>query len=271
VIYDLVMLRDELDVLAMRCEHLERAQVRHVVVEASVTHRGEPKPFHFARNLARFARWRERIIYRPVTFLPDSPDPWMREHVQRDAAWPLPCAHEPEDLVLIADVDEIPDTEALAQAERMLAVGPAPQPWPAVTLEMTLCIFAVDWLRAAPQRTSVITTAGYLSGNSLLPSAVRDQRDHYEVIPDGGWHFTWLGGPEAIAEKLAAHCHTEKDGPIASGLAAGELYEKGIHFDGKEQLIPATVDSRWPACIAERRCPDVWFRPRSLPSRFIRS
>ena len=44
------MFRDELDMLECRLRELEDVVYRHVLVEAPVTHRGDPKPLYYAEN-----------------------------------------------------------------------------------------------------------------------------------------------------------------------------------------------------------------------------
>jgi hypothetical protein len=86
-----------------------------------------------------------------------------------------------------------------------------------------------------------------------------------------GWHFTWLGGPEAIRRKAGQFCHLELQEMILAGNDAGEWYEQGWTWHGLGpyppprrafRLDPVEVDESWPAYIRERRCPDSWFRPR---------
>jgi hypothetical protein len=115
-VWDCIMLRDELDMLECRLAELEDPVYRHVIVEAPVTHRGDPKPLWYADNQERYARWADRIIHVIADDLPDSDDPWVREHAQRDAAWQavLDAGATDDDIVYITDVDEILSPEALA-------------------------------------------------------------------------------------------------------------------------------------------------------------
>ena len=88
------------------------------------------------------------------------------------------------------------------------------------------------------------------------------------MILDGGWHFSWIGGPEAVREKLeTATCHTELLGtPEGDLIASGERYRSGGHTAGHLPVVAVDVDESWPAWIADRKCPDEWFRPREAPA-----
>ena len=248
------MLRDELDMLECRLIELEDYDVTHVLVESFATHRGVPKPLHYANESGRrFRRWEHRIRTVAVgeaAFRPGAGS-WEREHTQRDMAW-LVLAPDPGDLVLICDVDEIPSPAVLNW------VGEE-----AAAVRMRACLFAVDW--EVPQHAlppqCVIARAGWLGGKSL--AAVRDARDSYPVISDGGWHLSWLGGPEAQRQKLeTATCHTELfDMPTGALIMDGSCWRDG-RTDGGLPVVPVDVDGSWPAYVRKRQCPDNWFRPR---------
>lgn len=243
------MLRDELDMLECRLTEMEDYDVTHILVESFVTHRGDPKPLYYLDSQGRFARWKDRI--RPVVvyesaFRPDA-GPWEREHIQRNMAW-ASMKPEPDDLVLIADVDEIPSREVLEH-----------RPFTAARIMQRCACFAVDWLWPALEPTGVLVRADLLGGRSL--GDARDNRGSFPAIDNGGWHLSWMGGREAHLAKLAAHCHVEQDVPLnLERIITGRAYYEGWHIGTK--LIPADIDETWPRYVRERRCPDSWFRPR---------
>ena len=249
MIWDTAMLRDELDMLQLRLEEMSGLDCRHIVVEARQDHQGHPKPLHFQKNLSRFAPWLERIKYVVPTKLPDNPNPWVREHAQRDAALGAlnRSAADDGDLVLIADIDEIPNPSVFTV-----------RPEPAVTLEQMVCAFAVDWMWQ-PDPTSVLTTAGHAHKVGSL-AAIRDNRMAYPRLANAGWHFSWVGGADACREKLDAFCHLEAKDVVREGIDSGDFIERGLW--NVARLTPVDVDETWPAMIRERRCPPEWFRPR---------
>jgi hypothetical protein len=262
-IWSPVMFRDETDMLQMRLEELAPYDVRTVLVESAVTHRGVPKPLHYQDNAGLFARWADSI-HHVVASLPDAQNPWVREHAQRNAAWPVIDANaQPGDTVLICDLDEIPSLSLLNWQE---ATG---NRYTAVAARMRTCLFAVDWEvpdEALPP-TCVASTPGWLRGQAVRGRGlgeVRDRRGDYPVLADGGWHFSWIGGPARQREKLeTATCHTEVIGtPEGEMIRDGTRWRTGEHGQGYLPVVPVEVDESWPAFIRERRCPPDWFRPR---------
>jgi Glycosyltransferase family 17 len=249
--WDCIMLRDELEMLECRLRELDGKVWRHVIVESPRTHRGDPKPLHYMDNRERFAPWADRIVH-IVADVPAHPDPWAREHSQRDAALRGLTDAAPDDMVLIADVDEIPSADALKA-----------RPDTAAALSMRLAMYAVDLLYPERHLCPVIARAGAI-GPSL--ASARDARYSLPAVADGGWHLTWLGGVEGQREKLRVTCHTEMTVYEHDLLYDGKCYNDGIHHSGQLQMIPVDVDETWPKWIYERKCPQNWFRPRVAAS-----
>lgn len=254
-VWDCFMFRGstvELDLLEMRfTEFQDVPDLTHVLVEAEVDFQGHHKPLWFEGHKERFAPWKDRVVHVIAANLPDSPDPWQRERAQRN--W---CAEGckdagPDDMVLISDVDEIPELPLPPLGD---SLG-----WAQLTRHMT---FAVDWEN--PVRQICTTAVRWKQIRSFART-----RDLKYWIPrrGGGWHFSWLGGPEAISGKNASMAHLEHKAKVAEGNAAGLLYQRGFcpwMGDDGMQMKPVDVDETWPAWIAHRKCPDVWFRPREL-------
>ena len=258
------MFKDEFDLLAMRLEETAAWPAKTVLVESVLTHRGVPKPLHYAENPERFAKWSDSIV--PVTAVLDDAPPWVCEHAQRNAAWQVIDAQaEPGDTVIIADVDEIPSATLMGWRRETLGR------YTVISARMRTTLFAVDW--EVPDDvlppTCVAATVSWLRSQAAKGrglAEVRDRRSDYPVLLDGGWHFSWLGGVEAQQQKLlTSTCHTELLGSKEGGLIlTGERYRTGEYAEGHLPVVPVDVDESWPAFIRERRCPAEWWRPRAV-------
>ena len=77
------MLNQELDILEVRLSELFDTVDVFVVIEASVTHQGKPKPLYYRDNAQRFARFAKKIRAIAVNDLPTGDDNWAREQYQR--------------------------------------------------------------------------------------------------------------------------------------------------------------------------------------------
>lgn len=265
MIFDTFMFRDEFAMLEMRLEQFAGCgePVRHVAVEAPWTHQAKPKPMSLA-NLLEYPEkqaWADAagLTVLADTWEPDPHAPWINEHHQRNAAWRYIDEHaDGDDWVLICDVDEIPSPELLANP-----------PGVAASVRMRTFLFAVDWEVTRPvPPTCVAARVWWLRGQAkhgAYLAEVRDGRDAYPLFArgPGGWHFSWVGGPAANKVKLeTATCHTE-----ILGTAEADLIRSGARWatsqdGGGLPVRPVEVDETWPAYIRERRCPELWFRPR---------
>ena len=202
------------------------------------------------------------------------PDPWARELAQREFAFDaLKIINErrplaPSDIILHGDVDEI------CRALHVRNVRPRPLAEPTlmpngkpdvgfVTFEQRLHCFAVDWLHPDPWGGTVAATIEQFARLGQWPfQKLRNTRNwNRTVLPDAGWHLSWLGGKEAALAKLGSFCHPEIAERTLVGLTSDLYLREGFHVDGR-RMTPVDVDETWPAFIHERRCPSEWFRPR---------
>lgn len=259
------MLRDELDMLeAQLFENYDRVH-RFIVVEATRTHTGAPKPLHFDACKSRFDVYGDKIIHVVCDYLPDAeqvPDPWVRERMQRDAAMAA-FLHltDPQDIIIVSDVDEIPSTAAFSQN---------PDPFLGGNLYLRFC--TVD-TPGSPGVMQVLARAGAVSSVDRL----RQVREALPPYDRAGWHLSWFGGQDAIREKIACFCHQEVAAEANKANEANVMWLYGMGRDGPVDPAPVAevprVSSReerdqlpWhlqaPMWAHERLCPDNWWRPK---------
>lgn len=264
------MFLDDWDMLQCQMEAFSGFSVLAAVAEAPMTHRGAPKPLHLQENPLRWAKWGQILPPVAARDLPaGEADHWGREHAQRNAAWPEIADRNPDDTdpVLICDADEIPSRELLEFLPKWAANPGAT----ALAIPMRTCLFAVDWEVTAPlPPTCVAATVSFLRRHAEAGvglGQVRDKRESFRRFPGhGGWHLSWMGGPDKQREKLLkTTCHVE-----LLGSAEGDLIASGERFRTAEDggglpVVPVDVDESWPAYVHERRCPENWFRPRKEP------
>lgn len=246
----------ELDLLELRLLELEDVRsLVHVAVEADVDHQGNLKPFYVSEHADRYAPWKERLRIIRATGLPsveDHPDPWAREHAQREHAAHGMTDAGPDDFVLHGDLDEIPTPLVVHNLPRRGGYA----------FDMTWCSFAVDWVCPSRWRGTVVVKARDVAARGF--GNARDQRNFLPPIPyPGGFHLGWLGGNNAAWLKLHSFCHPEIETRIADGLDRDLFLQEGIHVDG-QAMQPVDIDDTWPRYIRERRCPPTWFRCRAV-------
>lgn len=119
-VFDCFPFFNELDVLEIRLAELNELVDQFVIVEATHTQTGNPKPLYFADNRQRYDRYVHKITHIVVDDLPlEAPSHWAREIHQREAIMRGLGDARMDDLVITSDCDEIPKPERLRRAIRL--------------------------------------------------------------------------------------------------------------------------------------------------------
>lgn len=258
-IFDCFPFHDELDLLEMRLHELEDIpNLKHVLVEATVTHQDAPKPLYFADNRERYTQWADRIIHVVADRLPtlaEDPDPWARELAQR--MWMAEGltigAATSDDIVLQSDVDEIPRPVVV----RNLRMPPRSG---VISFEQRGHFWAVDWEYPPGWFGTTACRVDELPGFPQM----RSMRNIAKSLPNAGWHFSWLGGSDSqvALRKVGSFCHPEVRERIENGIARNDFFwREGWHVDGI-RMRPVDIDRTWPKWIVEGNAPTSWYRPR---------
>jgi len=208
-VFDCFMASDELDILELRLHELAGVVDQFLFVEALETFTGQPKPPYVgdAMQAGRFAEWGDRLAGVTYHQLPPG-SAWEREAWQRNAIGQLlHGVAQPDDIVLVSDVDEIPRAEAVTLAASLLCDG-ARQ----VALQQTVyfyhpqCLNQLVWYGTRAVRYADL-------GQPQRLRATEWRLPGEEVIADAGWHFSYFMSPDAIRRKVAAYSHTEVNQP----------------------------------------------------------
>lgn len=226
MIVDCFTFYNEIDVLKKRLRYLSPAVDRFVLVESTVTHRGDPKELYFEKNKEQFREWLDKIVHIVVEDNPDDTDPWKRENHQRNCILRGIEDLKDDDLVLISDVDEIPDRSMLV----------LPSSVRACSYHMIAFQYNFKFMQTMePWYGTVLTHA--LTTRNMTPQKMRELRWSIPHYNNAGWHLSSFGDAEFAANKNHhfAHCHDA----VASSMGLEDFkrcVEEGIHSDGKHTL-----------------------------------
>ncbi|AJK44938.1 beta-1,4-mannosyl-glycoprotein beta-1,4-N-acetylglucosaminyltransferase [Burkholderia plantarii] len=212
-IYDCFCYFNEDMLLELRLEILWDHVDYFVIAESRYTQVGDEKPLNF--DMERFARFRSKIRYLAIDHLPPgAPDPWKNENYQRSYLFNGLHDAEPDDLIVVSDLDEIPRPECLRRfdARRYLRAD-LHQYCYAYFLNNRLMDgdgFA-DWTGTRVTTYRHLTTffgnvnavRSYKSAG-LLRSLRRAwfRRFRVQQVRHAGWHFSWVTSPAAMIIKM---------------------------------------------------------------------
>lgn len=252
MIYDCSIIHNELDLLELRIRELGNIVDRFVVAEASTTHSGKPKETVLSGDLSRFG---DKLIPVIVRDMPNG-DSWTRIAHQRDALLKaIPDASD-DDVFMISDIDELPAKEKVEEwmrGNRDLA-----------RFAQNFCYYWANCMSGLWYGTKICTV-----GEARRIGSVEKVR-HAEprIIPDGGWHFSYLGGVRQVQEKLGSFTHTELDTPewnserhikFVSSLGIDLFLRDGMEFKFFDpNLLPSSVRS-FPQWIKDVKFTEDWY------------
>ncbi|WP_152286606.1 glycosyltransferase family 17 protein [Flavicella marina] len=248
---------NELDLLEIRLKYLNQHVDYFVIIEADTGFNGVKKDFILQKELNRFKDFKDKIIYVPLQmpmFSKSKKEALKREKFQRNAiSLGLDkIALDPKDIVMISDIDEIPNN-LYTEEIKINAEHPC---YKLPFLKKTKAIFDVlfknNWNKfkllqycclgnyKMPLNLTMDNLLYYLNykeingkwnGTMVLeyrllkkftPNKVRGFKNFVPYMADAGWHFSYLGGIKNAKIKLKnysnqKHHKPEKVNDVISG------------------------------------------------------
>lgn len=219
-IYDCFCYFNEDLLLELRLETLWSYVDYFVIVESQYTFSGKPKALNFKPEL--FTKYQEKIRYLVADKNPEgTSDAWSNERFQRNYIAHGILDANPDDWIIISDLDEIPRPETIAQFNpSRYKRGDFAQFAYAYYLNNRCTVNG----KAILQCGSKITTYAQYLGFFNSAESVRNyksrglwrqikrnwfKRFQVQTIKNGGWHFSWLDGVDKIILKLESYAHQE--------------------------------------------------------------
>ena len=260
-IYDCFTYNNEELVLLLRLETLSEIVDKFVIAESPYTQTGKHKPLYF--NPSRFKKFEDRIIHLVVEDMPvELGDAWANENHQRNALQRGLTQATPSDWIIISDVDEIPNPDAIRRYQPSNLYG--------TFVQKMYCYFcnnlAVQTRRPTDPRwwiRSKITTMAHLTNFFGTPQNLRiykrepgfsgilkylHRKISHQRLHDGGWHFSWLMSPEEMIKKIESCADTEFDQPRFKSVdAIRSAIRENLDILGKGERFRLTaIDESFP-------------------------
>lgn len=204
---------NELDMLKFRLAELNDVVDYFILVEATRTFVGKSKELFYDNNKHLFSQYADKIIHIIVDDMPISNDAWNLERHQRrciDRGLKT-LSLDPSDIIIISDVDEIPDTNTL----KILVNRVTPSNVFIYNLQQDMYYYNITCKGDKWYHSKVLN---YITYDSTYDRDVENIRmsHFYNPIPsiaNGGWHFSYFGGVEFIKNKIQNFSHQEVNNP----------------------------------------------------------
>ena len=230
-IYDCFQFFDEEMLLDLRLNIMDEYVDKFVITEATYTHNGKPKKLIFDIN--NFKKFKDKIIYVIVNEQPpdlyeinendkDKNDTkgqklvlngYKRDNYQRQMANKTLNQIDPEDWIIVNDIDEIPNLKKInfKNIKNKLVLFKQQMfyykfnllypltPWFGSKACKKKNFLSAQWLRNVRQKKYPIWRLDTLFSKKKYIDV--------HIIDDGGWHFTNVKSPEDIEKKLLNYTH----------------------------------------------------------------
>tara|TARA_Y100000310_G_C20542362_1_gene743925 strand:+ start:104 stop:1030 length:927 start_codon:yes stop_codon:yes gene_type:complete len=293
-IYDCFTFFNELDLLEIRLSELNSYVDYFVLVESNQTHAGVPKKLFYEINKERFKKWNHKIIHvvmdmpkfnildkliirkqltNPSKFLSNLAlsyglGRWKMERAQRSSInFGLKNAND-KDIVIISDVDEIPNitklNKAISFSKKGDLVGFIQQTYfyylngrgPSNGIGTKMCSYRYLRERCGgdPQKIRIPSFLTRTKNKILGKTGYHNNiwNANLRIIENGGWHFTFLGGIDAIKTKIKNYPHIENFSKKDSSRKKIEKeIERGFLLGREITYVP--IDNSFPNTIRKNK------------------
>lgn len=268
MVYDCIPFFNELDILKLRLHILDPIVDKFIIEEATVTFSGEPKELCFEKNKEMFQEFLPKIEYIVVDNSPVDTTTHLRDKFQKNAlAHGLENATD-EDVIILSDVDEIPNPETLKKiisefdpekiyhlAQRMFYCFINMEEVSGNLLSITGEFPGVErkmWLGTKVFAKKSIPADGIIQlreASTAAPNALR--------VADGGWHFGYMGSRQEtdvskrIGTKVVAAAHQEYNDQDILAEARDRLILGQDMFGRQARFERVEVDDSYPQYLLE--------------------
>ena len=260
-IYDCFMFYDEEMLLDLRLNIMDKYVDKFIINEATYMHSGEPKKLIF--DIKKFLKFKDKIIYNVVDKLPTNLEiinqndskiirgqklinnSVKRENFQRESAKKILDNVNDEDIIIINDIDEIPNLNNINfnNINKKLIMFEQKTFYYKFNLQYENLIWrgsracrkkflkSPQWLRNIKDKKYQIWRL------DILLSKKKYNNIHY--VNNGGWHFTNIKSPENLERKFLNFLHHQDF--EASGLNLNDIKNK---VKDKKILYDLAVDQK---------------------------
>ena len=228
-IFDCFMYFDEDLLLDLRLNVLDKYVDYFIIVESRYNHKGEKRNLRF--NIDNFSNFRGKIIYliyddipKGIKEIKDEEDQnlksrklilnaYLRENAQRNFIINGLNNATDEDIILISDLDEIPNLEGVffKQIKNKIILFKQSMFYYKLNLKAP----GINWVGTKCCRKRDLVTPQWLRNIKDKKYPIyrfdilfsKNKYNNLRIIDNGGWHFTNIKSPKEILLKLSSYLH----------------------------------------------------------------
>lgn len=222
MIIDCFSFCNELEILECRLDYLNSYVDHFVIVESDNTYSGNKKELNFELNKSRFEKFLNKITYLPYVNINRSMnDFWTFEAKQRDYISIGLEKFSPDDIVIVSDVDEIPNPKVFKHVIEFLNE----EKGNLARLVQSMFLYNLrtkqisSWERSYMAKVATVLeqTPNWLRSrddkNIYHNFTIRPDKIYDKVcaqrFENGGWHLSYFMNIDEIVKKIESFSHTE--------------------------------------------------------------
>ena len=238
-IYDCFQYFNEEHIADLRFNIMNEFVDYFVIVESTVNHQGNEKKLQFDIN--KYSKCKKKIKY---IIVDDTPDNFKKPHEggeslveqhQRNSLMKVLSKADDNDIIILSDVDEIPDLNKLNLFNKKNYA----------VFSQKMFMYKINFLNIDENNWHGSKIC--LKKNLRSPQWLRnfkfkkypfwriDKLKNIQVIENGGWHFAYLQDAENISKKIKSFAHGEfnkehlvDENKIKERIEKGEdVFERG--------------------------------------------
>ena len=258
-IYDCIQFFNEEHIFELRINILNEFVDFFIVVESTCDHQGKPKKLNF--DLNKFKKYENKIIYVVVDDTSEKikkphvgGESLVEQHQRNSIIKGLKNCHD-DDLIILSDIDEIPDLNKINEFNRknkyvvfsqrsftykLNLLNESENNWHGSRMCLKKHLKSPQWLRNLKFKK--------------YPFWRIDKPQNLQIIKNGGWHFAYLLNSQGISKKINSFSHGEDKKEDNTDVHKIETkMEKFIHPTKGFELKKIEIDETFPRYILENK------------------
>jgi len=275
-VYDTFCFFNELDILELRLNILDPVVDYFVICESSVTHTGVIKPFYFEENKKRYEKFLHKIIHLKIE---DTPNDFInlpkienistaddicvlqiykfietqtnrfnratevhygRDFFQKESVRRGLVNCDDNDLIMFSDCDEIPNPDLIPKCKELLEENSF------LSFSQICYYYFINMLKEHDWKGTRIGKYKDLKNYSYNELRAND----WIVLPNGGWHFSYMGGSDKVKTKINSFSAQEMNNPYVIQNIEFNI-NNGIDPFFRSRLSTVNIDNSYPKYLLD--------------------
>ena len=237
-------------ILDLRLSYLNKYVKKFIIVESKYTHQGNLKKKFL--NLNDFKKYKDKIDYNLIDKFPENLSNWGRENYQRNYLMNSIKDLNQDDYIMISDLDEIPNLRNLSNITNSKFTV-FQQTNYSFKFNLKNITFPI-WYGTKLCKKKYLKSPQWLRDQKVKKySILKFYKIKWNIIQNGGWHFSYIMSPEEISEKIKSFSHAEYNLDKYTNIKIIEdRLSKGLDlFDRNQSYQKVELDFSFPKSFFE--------------------